>query len=391
MRVLLVTPKWAAEDAYGGERSLRLLAETLAERGHDVRVAAGEVPGPDPPPEAVRRTPMTVRGIWGALREADPDVLHVYNMGALVPAAIAGALARVPRVATANSYWATCLFADMTYGDDELCPGCSMAGIRRDYRTRSPGMIGRKVPTPVGRAEVARRTWALNRYHRVVTLSEASATQMQRGGLRNHGVEVVPNMVHPEDLETAPPDRLADEPRIVYAGQLKRVKGIHHLLEALPRVRQEVPDAHLEVAGDGPEDPRLRNQAEELGLDQAVRFRGRVAGDTLREMYRSARCLAFPVVWHEPFGRVLLEAWAHGLPVVATTRGGPGDVVADGETGLLAPPRDPEALADRLVRVLRDDDLARALREAGRREVASYAPGEVVGRYEAIYEDVARG
>lgn len=389
MRVLLVTPRWAADDAYGGERSLRLLAETLDEAGHDVRVAAGDVPGEGP--EAVRETPTTVRGIWGALRRTEPDVLHVYNMGALVPAAVAATLARVPRVATANSYWATCLFADMTYGDGDLCPGCSLAGIRRDHETRNPDTVGRRVPTALGRAEVARRTWALNRYHRVVTLSEASAAQMQRGGLRSDGVEVVPNMVHPRDLEAEPPGEVPDEPRIVYAGQLKRVKGLHHLLEALPRVRREVPGAHLEVAGDGPEGDRLRDQARDLGLGDAVAFRGRLPGDELRDLYRASRCLAFPVVWHEPFGRVLLEAWAHGLPVVTTTRGGPGEVVADGETGLLTRPRDPDALADALVRVLADDDLARDLREAGRAEVEAYRPAEVVPRYEAIYRDLVEG
>lgn len=389
MRVLLVTPNWAGAGAYGGERSLRLLADRLDEGGHDVRVAAGDVDGAAP--DHVVETPMTVRGLWGAIREADPDVVHCYNMGATVAAAVATRLARVPAVATANSYWATCLFADMTYGDGALCDGCSMEGIRRDYATRSEAMIGRQVPTPVGRAEVARRTWALNRFERVVTLSEASATQMQAGGLKEDGVRVVPNMVAPRDLEADPPARLPDEPRIVYAGQLKRVKGLHHLLEALPRVRREVPGAHLEVAGDGPEGDRLRDQARDLGLGDAVAFRGRLPGDELRDLYRASRCLAFPVVWHEPFGRVLLEAWAHGLPVVTTTRGGPGEVVADGETGLLTRPRDPDALADALVRVLADDDLARDLREAGRAEVEAYRPAEVVPRYEAIYRDLVEG
>jgi glycosyltransferase involved in cell wall biosynthesis len=386
MRVLLVTPQWASSDAYGGERSLRLLALGLDRRGHDVRVAAEEVP--EGAPDWVRETPMTARGLWRAARAAQPDVLHCYNMDALVPAAVASSLARVPSVATANSYWAQCLFGDMTFGDGTLCEGCSMAGIRKDYRTRSEGMVGRQVPTPLGRAEVARRTWFLNRYDRVVTLSRASAEQMQRGGLREEGVRVVPNMVDPRDLEAEPAD-LADEPRILAVGQLKQVKGVDLAIEALPRVREAVPEATLGIVGDGPEGEKLRDAVEAAGLGEAVTFHGRVPGDALRDLYRRSRALAFPVRWHEPFGRVLLEAWAHGLPIVTTTRGGPGEIVDDGTSGRIVPPEDPGALADALVEVLDDDARARHLREGGREALTDYELDAVVPLLEDVYREAA--
>jgi glycosyltransferase involved in cell wall biosynthesis len=119
----------------------------------------------------------------------------------------------------------------------------------------------------------------------------------------------------------------------------------------------------LLILGDGPERDRLEQLGSELGLGGSLLLPGR-AGDVTAWLKR-AELLVHPARW-EGFGLVLLEAMLAGLPVVACRVSAIPEVVADGESGLLVPPDDPEALAAALERVLADTSLARRLGEGGR-------------------------
>lgn len=381
---MLVSAEWAVDEAYGGEISARLLVEQLRTRGWDVRVYAGESESSQP---GVEEGPLGAWPIFRQLRDFQPDVVHAYNMESVPATILAAKLARVPAVATANSYWATCLWADMTFPSGELCPGCSLSGLSRDYENRHPATVGRTVPTPIARSEVARRTAMLGAYDAVVALSAASRDRMKKGGLSAE-VEVIPNMVDPRDLEAELPP-LSDDPDILFVGQLSHVKGIRTLVDAMPAILDELPGARLRVAGKGPLREDLEDRVEELGVEDAVEFLGHVDPVRLRELYEDSRALAVPSVWIEPFGRVLLEGWGRGAPIVATDRGGPGEVVDDGETGLLCPVGDPQALADELVRVLEDDELASRLRSEGKRRLEAYRPAAVLDDYEDVYRELA--
>ena len=138
----------------------------------------------------------------------------------------------------------------------------------------------------------------------------------------------------------------AQPPEILYAGRLSAEKGVIELSEAADGL-------NLVVAGDGP----LRSR-----LPQA---RGFVSHDELEELYACAAVVVCPSR-REGFGVVCLEAMAHGRPVVATNVGGLKDLVVDGETGLVVPPRDPAALRAALERLLGDAELRRRLGAAGR-------------------------
>jgi glycosyltransferase involved in cell wall biosynthesis len=139
----------------------------------------------------------------------------------------------------------------------------------------------------------------------------------------------------------------ARPPEVLYAGRLSVEKGIEELVEATSGMR-------LVVAGDGP----LRRR-----VPAAVGF---VPHDELQRLYARAAIVACPSR-REGFGVACLEAMAHARPVVATAVGGLRDLVVDGETGLLVPPRDPAALRAALERLLADADLRRRLGVSGRR------------------------
>jgi len=193
--------------------------------------------------------------------------------------------------------------------------------------------------------DVARRLPALarpilRRARLVIAASAALAEQAAELGARE--VRVIPTGVDvPRDV--AEP---AEPPEVLYAGRLSAEKGVRELVEASAGM-------NLVVAGDGP----LR--------DEVPGALGFVPHDELLGLYARASVVACPS-HREGFGVVCAEAMAHGRPVVAGAVGGLLDLVVDGETGLLVPPRDAAALRAALERLLADGALRRRLGAAGR-------------------------
>jgi len=193
--------------------------------------------------------------------------------------------------------------------------------------------------------ELARRApWlarrVLSKARLVIAASNDLADRARALGARE--VRVIPSGVElPERVGIE-----ADPAEVLYAGRLSPEKGVLELLEATEGL-------NLVVAGDGPLRDRIPSAS------------GFVSHDELEQLYARAAVVACPSR-REGFGVVCLEAMAHGRPVVATRVGGLLDLVVDGETGIVVPPRDPAALRSALERLLADPDLRRKLGSAGR-------------------------
>ncbi len=164
------------------------------------------------------------------------------------------------------------------------------------------------------------------------------------------------------------------EDRVVLCfGRLVERKGVHRMIDAMPRIAAEVPGATLVVAGTGPEMSKLRTRAKKVGA--RVVFTGRVADEDAAAIYATAEVFALPVVdrWFglevEGLGVVLLEASACGVPCVTGRSGGTAEAVLDGETGYVIDATDQAALIDATVRLLKDRALATKMGAAGRRHV----------------------
>jgi glycosyltransferase involved in cell wall biosynthesis len=173
-----------------------------------------------------------------------------------------------------------------------------------------------------------------------------------------------------------------DGPAVLVA-RLSPEKDVDTLLRAAALAAREDPAFRLEIAGDGVCLPELRGRTAELGLGECVRFLGEVR-DVPGLLARASVFVLSSLT--EGISLTLLEAMARGLPVVATRVGGNPEVVAEGETGLLVPPRDPAALAGALLQVRRDPDRARGLGLAGRRRVEGHFDvRRMVDDYEELY------
>ena len=174
------------------------------------------------------------------------------------------------------------------------------------------------------------------------------------------------------------------EPRLVCVGRLIPIKGHLVLLRALAQARSRVPNVSLDVAGRGPLAPALKAYARELDLDDVVRFLGFVA--PVEAAFENAAIVVVPSLG-EGFGMVALEAMERARPVVASAVGGLPEIVADGETGLVVPAGEADALADAIVALAGDLPRAAAMGEAGRaRALQVFTPQRCVERVEALYE-----
>jgi glycosyltransferase involved in cell wall biosynthesis len=164
------------------------------------------------------------------------------------------------------------------------------------------------------------------------------------------------------------PAREAARPTVLSVARLYPRKRVGDLLEAAALLRGRIAGVQVRIVGDGPEAGHLRALHERLGLGDTVVFLGHVDRDTLALEYSRARCFCLPTV-QEGFGIVFAEAMAAGLPVVACRAAAVPEVVRDGETGLLVPPRTPAALAAALEQVLDDDRMRKEMGMAGRARV----------------------
>lgn len=170
-----------------------------------------------------------------------------------------------------------------------------------------------------------------------------------------------------------------------WAGRLTAIKDCGTFLRAAGLIGAMYPDARFLVAGDGEERNALEQLAGESGLDGKVRFLGN-RGDMPSVM--AAMDVFVLSSRNEGFGRVLVEAMAAGVPVVATDVGGVAEVVEDGVSGLLVPPGDPECLAEAMRRLFEDEFLRNRLRENGRMRAWAYDTRQMVDSYEDMYAEL---
>ena len=215
--------------------------------------------------------------------------------------------------------------------------------------------------------------------------------------LRSAGCPESKIVVHYIGVNTeyfSPGDQPRATNRVLFVARLVPKKGLIHLIRAMQRVQQTIPGVELVVAGDGP----LRADLEKEVGDRRVRctFVGVQTPAQVRELMRGATVLCGPGVVAttgdaEGLGIIFLEAQAVGLPVVASTSGGIGEGIVDGETGLLHAPGDEDALTAHLLRLLGDHDLRTRFGAAGRAHVlANFDLRRQTQVLESLYDDVLR-
>ena len=257
-----------------------------------------------------------------------------------------------------------------------------LSGVRAPVVLYSAQNIEKKYPPPFrwfeGRAlQVAAGVSVCN--------SEAGSI-LRRKGLRGTAAEIPLgvdlSMFAAGAVRTAGPGL-----HVGYVGRLERHKGVHVLIDALAHV----PAATLTIAGAGPAEADLRERARSTGVRERVTFRSAVDSGELAAIYRTFDVLAVPSLptarWMEQFGRVVVEAMACGVPVIASRSGALPDVV--GGAGVLVPPGDVPAWSQALAELAGSHERRVELREAGLRRAERFTWSAVAAEMAALYHRVS--
>jgi len=233
-----------------------------------------------------------------------------------------------------------------------------------------------------GRAEIA-----LLRRARHAAIATVDRPALE--ALRARGFSRVVHIANGVDVEEfAGPRTEPDPPRLLFAGRHELQKGLDVLLDAVAIVRRDRGAGfRLVIAGQGSQTPVLRERSRALGLDGVVSFAGALPRGDLVRAVREASALVLPSRF-EGFPIAILEAWAVGVPVIATSVGGVADLCGP-ENAVLVPAEDPRALATAIAVLLDDPALRRRLGGAGHRLVRErYTWDAVAGRYIQLYDEV---
>jgi glycosyltransferase involved in cell wall biosynthesis len=368
----------------GEDESTRAEVDLLRSRGHEVT----EFVEDNERIAHLSRPKVAFSAIWNQenyrrlrqlIRERRPDVVHVQNFFPLIsPAAYYAAQAEgVPVVQTLRNYRLLCSNA-LFFRDGHVCEDCMgktppwPGVVHACYRGSRAGTI------PVAAmltAHRALRTWT-RMVDVYVALTKFARQKFVQGGLPDKKIVIKPNFVHPDP-------GLGDDRRTyaMFVGRLSPEKGVGTLLAAWERLQARVP---LKVIGDGPLGDRVAEAAETL---PNVEWLGRRRSEEVYALMGGASLLIFPSEWYETFGRVAVEAFAKGTPVIAANIGAVAELVEHGRTGLHFRPGDAGDLATQVEWALdRPTELGHMGREARAEFEAKYTADMNYRRLMEIYE-----
>jgi glycosyltransferase involved in cell wall biosynthesis len=273
--------------------------------------------------------------------------------------------------------------------------GVAMAGLALSMSTqlaKPPLVAARRVDFHLRGSSLSR--WKYRQVDCFLCASEAIRQMLIGDGVPAARAVTVHEGIDLERVESTPPANLHEDlwlphhaPIVGNVAALVAHKGQRHLIEAARLVLPQVPDARFVIAGEGELRPALERQIKDHHLEKHVLLAG-FRPDVL-SLHKAFDIFVMSSVT-EGLGTSLLDAMAAGKPVVATMAGGIPEVVIDGETGFLVPPRDHDAMAGAIVKLLKDDALRHRMGEAGRARVRTIFSAErMVQETLRVYQRVA--
>ena len=321
-----------------------------------------------------------IRGAFGrVLDKFSPDVVHFHNITGLSIGVIDECVKRrVPTVMTLHDYWGICFKNLMIKNDGSLCMkgGFDCLGCLEVLSGDPP------LPTPVRNAHLL---LALLKVDRFISPSQYLAQRFIDNGIPAERMVVIRYGIDLEALRPAP--RGTDGVTVGYVGQLVKHKGVDVFLRALALLGNLDPLRVL-IVGDGEEAGSLRSLCGELELDRRVTFSGRVDNRLIGSYYERIDLLVVPSVWPENSPVTITEAMASGIPVIASDMGGMRELVENGVTGLLVPPGDVGALAEKIEYLVRQPQVRRQMGENARERIKEHELARQGSRVLEVYGEL---
>lgn len=397
MRVLHIVHQYVPDHVAGTELYTQAVARRQAQRGHEVSVftplnRAGRFSGEPDEEEGVRvyRVPAGQRGatavfrstfghaglsaaLAAVLQRETPHIVHLQHLMGIPAGAVAHLdESAIPYVISLHDYWYGCANGQLLTNDSHmLCAGpdarfhnCGRCAVARAGWTGGAGLLGPLAAPVLRRRDEAlrpivagaRRIMAPNEFVRQIYAEMGFPTG--RVIINPLGLDRPPDL--DEQIAAHRAARVPSELKLGYVGSISRQKGLHVLIEAMNGLPAE--GVTLDIYGDLAVFPAYVAELRALAGHPGIRFNGLLARDRLWAVLGDLDALLMPTLWYEASPATIREAFAAGLPVIASDLGAPGSMIRHGVDGLLFPAGDVAALRVTLTRLAADPLLLDELR-----------------------------
>ncbi|MGH2540128.1 MAG: glycosyltransferase [Actinomycetota bacterium] len=379
MRVLFLHSRYLSGPVSGENRVVEDEVALLRDAGYEVGTFSPE-PVVGSPLDRMRTAGSAIASraaahrVREAVTERSVDVVHVHNMfPTLSPAVLPAALdAGAAVVMTLHNYRLMCLPATFLR-EGRVCEDClgstTLHGVQHACYRGSRGASA----ILAGSIQLHRAIGSFDAVTRFLAVGEFVKRKHVEAGFDASRILVKANFVAAQDRRSGPGGRF------LFLGRLAPEKGLDTVLRAWARTPR---GAELDVVGSGPDEEALRLVG---ATDGRVRFHGQVEPDRIPELLAEARALLVPSRWYEAAPRTIVEAYASGVPVVASDIGALPDSVEHERGGLLVPPEDEGAWASAIESLLDDDTSSRLGDGAYRRWQERHSPDVGLAELESCY------
>ncbi len=384
MKILMITDRGFEQ---GGVSSYLLTMKALLEQTHTVRILTSNQYSSgnhfsDYEFRGFNNTPFLIQLIYRLynpysaielnriLKSFNPDIVHLHFIFGNTSPSILPRLKHVPTVMTVHCPTLICPLAfNYNYSickhdPDDYCRKC--VGTLRYYYNRLKYLI-----------------YKSNRSN--IDLFLSNSRFLERS-LRKANIAPVKTIYLGIDLLGY--SKIVEWNNLVYVGRIDKEKGLEYLLRAMPIVIDNIPDAHLEIVGDGSEKENSMRVVRELGIGGNVTFVGWVPSDRIEQYYRKSTIVVVPSLWPEAFGLVGVEAMSVGRPVIASRVGGIPEWLDDGKTGFLVAPGNSEQIAERAIQLLSDRELLEQMGKNARQKAEQFSIDKHVTKIDDIYREL---
>jgi len=324
----------------------------------------------------------THREVRRLLERERPALVHVHNTVPVISPAIYYAVrgAGVPLVQTLHNYRLLCPSA-VLFRAGTVCEACLHLTLAHPAVRYGCYRGSRAASAAVATTSALQHlfgTWS-RCVDLFVALTGFARGKFIEGGLPPDRIVVKPNFTPDRGVERSEGDYA------LFVGRLSPEKGVRPLLDAWKRLGDRI---RLRIMGDGPESPAV---TEAVRAGAAIDYLGRQSPEAVSAAMAGAKFLVFPSIWYETFGLTIIEAYAAGLPVLASDLGAMADLVKEGVTGLRFRPGDAEHLAQQVTWALAHPEALRAMGRNARREYETYyTPERNLAMLLEVYEAALR-
>ncbi|MEW6095986.1 MAG: glycosyltransferase family 4 protein [bacterium] len=316
------------------------------------------------------------------IKKIKPDIIHIHHNYIFPNTILLACRNKAPIVQTVHDYRLLCPIATgVKKTNREICNNkgfgisCYFEGCisLRDF-------ILQFIPKKI------------NKYllKKVVTLF-ITPSMFMKNAMKDYGLDAlfIPFGIDYSKYPVATPDNQKNI--VLFIGDLYRSKGVGILLKAFSNVLSTIPNASLDIVGDGPEKGELENECKILQIESNVNFYGRVLYEETLDFYYRANIVVLPSIVVENSPLSIYEAMASAKPVIGSRIGGIPELIVDEETGLLFTPNDAEELSKKILNLLKDKEKAEKMGMAGRKRVEmQFSQQEFLQEYLTVFNRLVK-